>query len=528
MMNRDRCSAYPRAMGLPLLALVGCMVGPDYERPEVEVNSSWLAMDDERVKKDPPRETQWWKTFNDPVLNGLTEEAYSQNLSLRVAAVRVLQSMAERGIAVGELFPQQQEVNGYFARDKFSENPSGPLRYGKTWSGSFDAAWELDFWGKLRRNIESADAVLDANLASYDDVMVTLVSEVALSYVQIRTVQAQIRITKANLEIQTESLRLTTSRFDAGATSELDVAQAKASLEQTKSLIPRQQVQLKQEMFQLNLLLGTAPQDLLARLGEEQDIPVAPTSIAVGIPADLLRRRPDIRVAERQAAAQSANIGIAAAQLYPAFSIGGSLGLQSDSSGDFFDSDSWTGSILPGFSWPLLNYGRLQNQVRAQDAVFQEAVLNYQNTVLAAAQEVESSIASFLGSQEEMRHLAASVESSRRSLELATIRYQEGSSTFTRVLDAQADLLTVEQAHAEAKSLIATSLIATHKALGGGWETRASMHIVPDSLRREMEDRSNWGDMLDPEYANGNDFLVIPRHNPSKVTGDAGSVQGGS
>ncbi|MHC5064418.1 MAG: efflux transporter outer membrane subunit [Planctomycetota bacterium] len=504
------------------------MVGPDYEPPEADLNLTWLSVADERVNAEPLRDSEWWKAFDDPVLNALTAEAYAQNLSLQAAAVRVLQSMAERGIAVGELFPQQQELNGFFARDKFSENPTPPTRYSETWSGGFDAAWELDFWGKIRRNIESADAILDANLASYDDVMVTLVSEVAATYVSIRTLQTQIRIAENNIELQEESFRLANARFTAGATSELDVAQARSSLDQTRALLPALQVLLKQEMYQLNLLLGTPPRDLMARLGEDRDIPTAPSSIAVGIPADLLRRRPDIRVAERRAAAESANIGIAAADLYPALSISGSIGLQSESSGDFFDSDSWTGSILPGFSWPLLNYGRLKNRVRAQDAVFQEAVLAYQNTVLAAAQEVESGLVAFLGNQEQVEYLATSVESARRSLELASIRYREGSSTFTRVLDAQGDLLVVEQAHAEARSRVATSLIATHKALGGGWGVRNGMEIVPDEVRSQMEERTDWGDMLDPEYPKGNDFLFLPRHDPSKITVEPSSESEGS
>ena len=262
-----------------------------------------------------------------------------------------------------------------------------------------------------------------------------------------------------------------------------------------------------------------ADTDLLGPLGDPQQIPGPPTEIAVGIPADLLRRRPDIRVAARLAAAQSARIGVAQADLYPAFFLSGSLGLRSDSTGSLFDSESWTGSIKPGFSWPILNYGRLKNNVRVQDAAFQAAVLEYENTVLAAAQEVESSLAVFVGTQEQVTHLAKSVEASQRSLELSMIRYREGSSTFTRVLDAQEQLRAVQQQLASVRGDVAQSAIAVYKALGGGWEVRAGIDILPDETRAEMAERTDWGEMLEPEYVEGKDMLLIPRHDPSSPEG---------
>jgi NodT family efflux transporter outer membrane factor (OMF) lipoprotein len=473
----------------------GCMVGPDYLRPDAEVNDSWVT-DDARVRSDPLESIEWWTAFNDPVLDTLVEEAFAQNLTLHQAAVRVVQAMAERGIAIGELFPQTQEVSGAFDRTKLSENPGGPVRYQNDWRASFDAAWELDMWGRFRRNVESADAALEASVASYEDVMVSLVAEVAATYVEIRTLQARIEVAIDNERIQEESLRLAESRHRNGQTSELDVTDAISALEQTRADIPALQAQLRQAIYQLDFLLGKPPGDLLARLGEASAVPTAPSSVAVGIPADLLRRRPDIRLAEREAAAQSALIGVAEADLLPAFFISGSLGLSSDSSGSLFDSDSWTGSIMPGFSWPILNYGRLKNNVRVQDAAFQAAILDYQTAVLAAAQEVESGLAGFLGAQEQVTHLAKSVEASRRSLEISTVRYVEGSSTFTRVLDAQTQLRAVEESLVATQGEVAQSLIATYKALGGGWEVRHGMNILPDEAREEMEERTDWGDML--------------------------------
>ena len=485
-----------RALLLALsLAAGGCMAGPDYVRPDAEGNDAWLT-DDARVRTDLLESIEWWTAFNDPVLDALVEEAYAQNLTLHQAAVRVVQAMAERGIAIGELFPQTQEVNASFDRTKLSENPGGPARYENDWRASFDAAWELDLWGRFRRSIESADAILAASLANYDDVMVSLVAEVAATYVDIRTLQVRLQVAIDNERIQVESLRLAESRFNNGQTSELDVTDAISVLEQTRADVPALEAQVRQAIHQLDFLLGRPPRDLLARLGDASAVPTAPSSIAVGIPADLLRRRPDVRLAEREAAAQSALIGVAEADLLPAFFISGSIGLSSDSSGSLVESDSWTGSIAPGFSWPILNYGRLKNNVRVQDAAFQGAILGYRNAVLAAAREVESGLAGFLGAQEQVTHIAKSVEASRRSLEISRVRYVEGSSTFTRVLDAQTELRSVEERLAETQGDVAQSLIATYKALGGGWEVRRDMDILPPEAREEMEERIDWGDML--------------------------------
>jgi NodT family efflux transporter outer membrane factor (OMF) lipoprotein len=496
------------------------MVGPDYVEPETEVNDTWLESRSAYVNTDPIEQVEWWEVFDDPMLDELVEEAYAQNLSLRQAAVRVVQAMAERGIAVGNLFPQSQDLSGGVDRTKFSENPLPPTgRYSSTWDLTFDAAWEIDIWGRFRRNIESFDAALDASLASYDDVMVSLVAEVAATYVDLRTTQVRMEITRDNIRIQEESLRLAESRNRHGQTSELDVVDATSALEQTRAQLPAFRVQLQQAMYRLNFLLGTPPEDLIGRLGSVGEIPEAPLEVAVGVPADLVRRRPDVRLAERRAAAQSAQIGVAEADLYPAFFVSGSLGMRSNSSGSLFDSGSWTGNITPGFQWPIFNYGRLKNNVRVQDAVFQDAILDYQNSVLAAAQEVESGLAAFVGSRDQVEHFELSERAAARSLELSMIRYQEGSSTFTRVLDAQAQLRAVQDLLALTEGDVVQSLIATYKALGGGWEVRQGMDILPEETRQEMEERTDWDGMLEPDYASGTDF-VIPRHDPSMRPGD--------
>jgi NodT family efflux transporter outer membrane factor (OMF) lipoprotein len=481
----------------PLAALGGCMVGPDYERPEAEVNEAWIeGAGDGPLRSDEPAPIEWWSAFGDPVLDELVEDAYRQNLTLREAAVRIVQSMAQRGIAFGELFPQQQEVSAFFDRERFSENEPSLARYANTWSVAFDATWELDVWGRFRRSIESEDALLDASIASYDDAMVTLVAEVATTYVTIRTLQRRVATAESNIDVQEQSARIAEARYRNGATSELDVTQATAALESTRAALPPLRAQLRQAMYQLSFLLGRPPMDLTARLGATGAIPAPPPEVAVGVPADLLRRRPDVRLAERQAASRSALIGVAEADLLPSFFISGSLGLRSSQGDNLFDSSSWVASILPGVSWPILNYGRLKNNVRVQDAEFQAAILAYQSAVLGAAFEVESGIAAFLGAREQLGHLEASETASERSLELARIRYAEGSSTFTRVLNSQAQLLQSQDALVVARGQVAVNLISTYKALGGGWEVRAGRDLLPDDTRREMEDRTDWGRML--------------------------------
>jgi len=508
-------------LALLLLLAPACEVGPDYVRPEEAVNDEWLEGEtDARVKPGAPQPAEWWKVLKDPVLDSLIERAHAENLSLRIAGVRVLQAMAARGIAVGTLFPQSQTVGGAYSRSKAPDGAPGSP-YASSWNLGFDAVWELDFWGKFRRSIQAADGVLDASLANYDAVMVSLFSEIAIAYVQLRTLQVRLEIARKNVKTQEDGLRLANTRFETGATSELDPAQARSLLAQTRSDIPFFEAQIRQTLYRIAFLLGSPPTADLADLEKPGKIPDVPAEIAVGIPADLLRRRPDIRLAERQAAAQSARIGVAEADLYPAFFLSGSLGLASNSASTLFDSGSWTGAIEPGFSWPVLNYGRLKNNVRVEDAEFQAAIENYRNVVLAAAQEVESGIAAYLGGLDQASRLAEAVEESQKSLDLANIQYAEGTADFQRVLDSLEGLQRLQDALTVTQGQAVAYLISTQRALGGGWEVRRGMDIVPEETRREMAERTNWGDLLEPDAASGSDLLV-PRHDPSKAP-DAGS-----
>jgi len=505
MNNGDRMKGFPLASGALAAALLsGCMVGPDFGIPKTQVNDAWIGESERVVKRDTAVDAAWWKVFDDPILVDLVADAYRNNLELRAAGVRVLRAMAQRNVTWGNLWPQSQDLKGSYARDRASETfaaegfPFPLANYWTTWSTSFDTSWELDFWGKIRRSIEAADAQVDASVANYDNVMVSLIAEVAATYVAIRVAEEQIRITQGNIKVQERAVFLAQKRFDAGAESRLDVTQAKSFLAQTKADLSTLQAQYRKAVFQLGALLGRPPSLLEAYLRAPGKIPVAPRDVAAGAPADLLRRRPDIRIAEHTAAVQSALIGVEQASLYPSFSLFGSIGLTSNKFDQLWGIDSWTGIISPGFSWPILDYGRIKNSVRSQDAAFQVAAINYQNKVLNAAQEVESSLAAFSSALDQAAWLGQSASQAQRSVSLVMEQYVEGMSSYTRVLQSQQTLLSVQIRLAAAQGATATNLIATYKALGGGWEIRAGLRdLVPRETLDEMRKRTDWGDNPD-------------------------------
>ena len=351
----------------------GFKVGPEYCKPAAPVGENWIDEYDNRVRTELPNYADWWTVFNDPVLDALMEQTYRQNLDLRAAGLRVLQARYIRGIAVGGFFPQQQQAFGSYTRTQNSQNVSGgalPLNT-NTWATGAGLFWEIDFWGKFRRNIESADASLDASVEDYDAILISLLAETASTYVDLRTAQQRLEYAKSNVEIQEGGLKLADIRLKARSVSKLDVTQAENIVANTEQLIPLYENQIRVANNALCVLLGIPPRDLTAELGVGP-IPVPPADVVVGIPANLLRRRPDVRAAERQVAAQSAAIGVATADLLPHFSITGSISLQADSFEKLFESASLAGLISPGFSWDILNYGRLLNNVRLQDAAFQE------------------------------------------------------------------------------------------------------------------------------------------------------------
>ncbi len=501
--------------GLVALAVLlsGCtMVGPDYVKPTAPEAEKWLESGDPQIESKEADFGQWWTVFNDPVLNTLVETAYNQNLPLQIAGVRILEARAQLGIAFGFQYPQQQQVDASGSVNQLSKNaPNGAFadRYFFDYQTSLGAAWELDFWGKFRRAVQTGIASLEANIADYDDILVTLTAEVARTYVIVRTAEQRLIVTHENVKLQERSMNLANVRFKAGAVTELDVTQATSLLRSTEATIPPLEIDLRQAKNALAILLGKLPGEIDDLLGGVGPIPGVPAEVAVGIPAELLRRRPDIRFAERQLAAQSALIGVAKADLFPAFSLFGSLGFQTSDKvgassndadlGDWFKSNSFTYSAGPSVSWNIFNYGRITNSVRVQDARFQELAVNYNNTVLGATQEVEDAIVSFLQNQNAVVFLADAVKASKRSVDLSTIQYREGLVDYQRVIDTQRDLT------AQQDNLVATTgdvdlgLVSIYRALGGGWQLRADKDFVPESIKEEMAKRTNWGDLLAPE-----------------------------
>jgi NodT family efflux transporter outer membrane factor (OMF) lipoprotein len=496
-------------LALAVISLVSACktVGPDFEKPEAPVADNWLDAEDERVDASTAANQDWWQVFQDPALSQLIETAYEQNLSLQAAGLRVMEARAQLGIATGRKYPQSQSVGGGYAYSRSSINApplsslpddvlQGVDRTAGVWSASFDAAWEADIWGKFSRGVEAADASLAASMLNYDAVLVSLTGDVAALYTTVRTLQERISVARSNVKLQEQALDLASTRFDLGATSELDVQQASGLLYNTQALIPALELSLSRAQNTLSFLLGMPPSDLGYLLGTSGKIPTAPGSVAVGIPADLIRRRPDVRAAEMTAAAQSAAIGISQADLYPSFGLAGSIGLAGGNLSDMFDSGGTTGFITPFFKWNIFNYGRIKNNVRVQDARFEQAVVGYQNAALAAAMEVQDGLQGFLKSQEQAAFLENAVMASGKASELALVQYRQGATDYTRVLNTQTTLLQQQDALTSVRGQVVSNLVATYKALGGGWQLREGSNYVRPDLIDMMEQRTDWGGLL--------------------------------
>ncbi len=495
------------------LAISGCtMVGPDYVKPTAPEQKGWLESADPKIENKETVFSDWWTVFNDPVLNKLIEAAYRQNLPLQIAGLRIYEARAQLGIAFGFQYPQTQQGLGSASLNQLSKNAPNSAnadRYYSNFDIGLDAAWELDVWGKFRRAVQTGVASLEASIADYDDILVSLTSEVARTFIVLRTAEERLAVARENVEIQKRSLKIAEVRFKAGAVTELDVTQATSLLKSTEATIPGFETDIRQAKNALAILLGKLPGEIDAILGGPGLIPQVPAEVAVGIPTELLRRRPDIRFAERQLAAQSAQIGFAKADLFPHFSLFGTLGMQASSNTDFrsnnsnfsdlFKKSSFTYSTGGSFNWDLFNYGRITNSVRVEDARFQELAVNYEDTVLRAAQEVEDAMVGFLQSQNTVGFLADSVKAAKRSVDISMIQYREGLVDYQRVLDTQRDLAIQQDNLVFTAGSVGQNLIAMYRALGGGWEIRGANDFIPASLKAEMENRTNWGSILSPE-----------------------------
>ncbi|MEN6450010.1 MAG: efflux transporter outer membrane subunit [Thermoguttaceae bacterium] len=482
-----------RSAGMPLLLVVavlalssGCTsfreyvgngfkVGPNYCRPAAPVAEQWLDQGNASINGGRIENAAWWQHFNDPVLDSLVWCAYQQNLTLRVAGLRIIEARAQRAVVAGELFPQSQQAFGEYSRNALSANgPSGgsPTLHFDDWTLGSSLSWELDFWGRFRRAIESADANLDASVENYDDVLVILISDVAQSYANVRIAEQRLTYAKQNVDIQKGSLRLAEERLRHGMVTRLDVTQGISNLEQTDASIRPLEAARRQAVNQLCILMGMPPRDLDEMLANHQGIPRVPTNLAIGIPAELLRRRPDVRRAERDVAAQSALIGVATADLYPHFSIRGTIFVDAVKAQDLFKADSVAGSVGPTFSWDILNYGRLRNKIRVQEARFQQLAVQYQNVVLQANAEAENAIIAMLKAQQQVGSLQRSADASSESVDLVSSQYREGTVDFNRVFNVQQTLTQQQDQLAVAEGSVAQSMIQLYRALGGGWEIR--------------------------------------------------------
>jgi len=507
MSSRDATAGRPVVCaGLLLLLASGCPISPKYVRPDVPLPPNWSASSDPRLAAKLAVDVAWWHTFNDPTLDRLIEIAYRQNLPLQLAGLRILEARAQLGIAMGQQYPTNPGAIAGATLTGLNEHNATAgdvdILAGRYQVG-FDALWEIDFWGKFRRGVKAAKATYLATVADYDDALVALDAEVARTYALIRTFQVLIELARQNAAVQEEGQQIAESRFRNGATSELDVTQATTLLENTRASIPELQVSLQQAENALCTLIGRAPGCAPPLLAGPSVIPTPPAQVAVSVPAEMLRRRPDIRGAELRAVAQCDRIGVAKTDLFPRLTIVGSIGTMTVNStgipsgglasiASLFNPGTLLYNIGANLFWPILAYPQILNNVRVQDARLQQLLVDYKSTVLRAAQEVEDGIAGFLREQEAAIFAQNAATAAQTSVKLALIQYREGAADYQRVIDSQRALLDSQNNLARIHSATTTSLIALYKALGGGWEPRQGQSVVTDENRVEMQKRTNW------------------------------------
>jgi outer membrane protein, multidrug efflux system len=488
-----------RALALAGVALLSACttLGPDHQRPQVPWLDSWKGGSLEplvaaRAPRGAPAQ-EWWRNFNDPALDALVAEALRANPNVRTAGLRIMEARAQQRIAGSTLYPQVQQATGEVLAVG-EHRPGAPDTTAIALSAGLRASWELDFWGRFQRSIEAADAGYWASIAQYDDVQVLMAAQVASLYVSIRTLEARLRIAAENAAIQKRSLDITELLFRRGSDSELDVQQAKAQYLATLASIPPLEAALRQTQNALSTLLARPPGPLPELAAGTDVIPQAELDVIVDMPADLLRRRPDIRAAEMQLAAQSALIGVSLADLYPSISLVGSVGLSATSLGSATRALTW--GVGPSLVWNVFDHGRLTNTVLLQDARFQQLFEQYQDAVLRAAREVDDAAVGYVKTGEQIVFLADSVKAAQRSLDIATLQYREGLTDFQRVLDSQRALFSQQEFLASTRGGLMQNLVAIYKAMGGGWEPGRSRPVVDDATRDTMQRRSDWKDIL--------------------------------
>ena len=457
-----------------LLALAACKVGPDYVRPEVKMPDAWTEEMRNGVVQGPAELADWWKNFGDEKLDELIRRADEGNLDLAIALARIKQSRAALGISKGEYLPVVEARGSVEYAESSKNGVFGALGGDGTdlWSLGFDSSWEIDVAGRIARSVESATAGLGAQYEDYRDVRVILFAEVARNYVTMRAFQQRIKLAKDNVKTQQDSLNLAQSRFETGVSPELDVAQARSNLGNTEQLIPALEQGRVAALLRIAVLLGAHPGDVRSALDEIAEVPQPTKEIGVGVPADIIRQRPDIRAAERRLAAATARIGVATADLYPRLSFSGTFGLESTSLSSLFESDSITWGVGMPVRWSLFAGGRIKSNIKLEEARTEEALKFYERSVLLAIEEIEGSLNRYEQEQDRRDALGRAVTAAQRSVELSVELYRQGLVDFQNVLDAQRTLLSFQDQFAESEGFVAANLVALYKALGGGWDSR--------------------------------------------------------
>jgi len=485
------------------VGLTGCTLGPDFKQPDWARPDSWFSGPKEAVKRPPsvpvaePVDPAWWRLFRDPALTGLEKRVAAQNLDVQTAGVRLIESRAQLGVARASLFPtlngnasytrELASNNGVFALIPSAAGASvangaqgnlgaggvqgGGLQAFDIYQGGFDSTYEVDLWGGVRRSVESAGATSEAAAEAKRSVLLSSLAEVARDYIQLRGTQALLAIAHENVRTAEQSLSLTRQRAAGGVTTDLDVANASAQLRTTLAQIPTLEQQEAQSINALSLLLGQPPNALREELRTPRPVPPVPPRIPVGFPSELARRRPDIRQAEAQLHAATADIGVAEANFYPSLSLTGSFGLQSLQLKNAFNLNSKQYALGPGLTIPIFEGGQLRSTLQLRQAQQQEAAINFQKTVLQAWHDVDNALTAYQAEQTRRDELRRSVSDNRRALTLAQSRYTQGVADFLTVLDAERSLLGAEQQLADSTTTVSANLVALYKALGGGWET---------------------------------------------------------
>ena len=476
--SASRCRIALTVLFLPCLLLFihGCAVGPDYCPPKASVPTSWSELP-QAGKANPESLVQWWKTFNDPVLDSLIIRAVPSNLDLRIAEVRVREARFQRGAVASDLWPSL-DTSASYSRSRRSIGistipPSARIKRNLYETG-FDASWEMDLFGGKRRAVEAANAEIDAAVENQRDVFITLLAEVARNYIEVRGYQRRLHIIHKNISTQQEVVEIVQARYNAGLSSELDVVQAAALLATTQSQIPSLENPMKQAIHRIGILLGQKPGDLLTELTKESQIPHTLVTVPVGLPSDLLRRRPDVRRAERDLAAATARIGMATADWFPKFSLTGSFGFQTEDINAFSITRSRLWSFGPTVRWPIFDAGRIRANIRVQNARQEQAMLNYEKAVLTSLEDVENALVAYTAEHIRGKNLTEAVNANRRAVELANELFTKGLVNFLNVLDAERSLCKSEEELVQNERTVSLNLVILYKALGGGWEKETS------------------------------------------------------